>query len=211
MIRGRIQSVVEGVIKRFSAFGRADETISNREYIQHYGFTSRPLAEAEAVIINEGNHFVMIASDDRRYRIAIEAGEVCLYTDEGDHIRFKRGKEIYIKSGNKLLAEIANDVEINTTRIVANASESAKVKSPLIVAHASVSAEVKSPVVSLKSDALTMTSYTEGTTPLAHILGNLRIEGNVEVINGNITVDGEISASGTIIDGSGNTNHHVHP
>jgi phage gp45-like len=132
MIRAIIQSVVEGVIKRFTASGRPDETISNREYFQHYGFTSRPLAGAEAVIIQEGNHIVMIASDDRRYRIAIDAGEVCIYTDEGDHIRFKRGKEIYIKSGNKLNADIANDVIISTKNAVVNASTKCQVNSPEI-------------------------------------------------------------------------------
>jgi phage gp45-like len=132
MIRGIIQTVFEGVIKRFTASGRPDETIANREYFQHYGFSSRPLAGAEAIIIKEGNHIVMIASDDRRYRIALEDGEACIYTDEGDHIRLKRGKEIYIKSGNKLTAEIENEVNITTKVAVVTASTSCQVNSPLI-------------------------------------------------------------------------------
>jgi len=193
MIRAIIQSVIEGAIKRFTASGRSDETITNREYMQHYGFTSRPLAGAEAVVIKEGNHIVMIASDDRRYRIGIEDGEVCLYTDEGDHIRLKRGKEIYIKSGNKLTADIANDVVISTSRIDAHATESAILRSP---------------VVTLKADSITMETYS-GQTPLATLKGNMRLEGNIEII-GNVNVTGQIDASGTIIDGGGNTNHHVH-
>ncbi len=193
MIRAIIRSVIEGAIKRFTAAGRPDETIENREYIQHYGFSSRPLAGAEAVIIQEGNHIVMIASDDRRYRIGIEAGEVCLYTDEGDHIRFKRGKEIYIKSGNKLNADIANDVVITTKRIDAHATESAMLRSP---------------VVTLKADAITMETYS-GITPLAALKGNMRLEGNIEII-GNVDVLGNIDAFGSIVDGGGNTNHHVH-
>ena len=132
MIRAIIQSVYEGVIKRFSASGRADEIFTNREYFQHYGFTSRPLSGAEAIIIKEGNHIIMIASDDRRYRLAIEDGEVALYTDEGDIIHSKRGKEIYIKSGNKLKADIENDVEINTKNAVINASVKCQVNSPEI-------------------------------------------------------------------------------
>ncbi len=51
MIRGIIKSVAEGVIKRFTASGRPDETITNREYFQHYGFSSVPLAGAEAILI----------------------------------------------------------------------------------------------------------------------------------------------------------------
>lgn len=50
MIRIIIQKVIEGMIKRFNAIGREGENISNREYIQHYGFTSRPLPDAEATI-----------------------------------------------------------------------------------------------------------------------------------------------------------------
>jgi phage baseplate assembly protein V len=193
MIRAIIQSVIEGAIKRFTSSGRPDETITNREYFQHYGYTSRPLPGSEGIVINEGNHIIMIASDDRRYRIAIEEGEVCIYTDEGDHIRLKRGKEIYIKSGNKLNADIDNEVVIATKRIDATASESALVKSP---------------TVKLKADSITMETYS-GITPLATIKGNMRLEGNIEII-GNISVTGNIDASGTIIDGGGNTNHHTH-
>lgn len=193
MIRAVIQSVIEGAIKRFSASGRPDETIENREYMQHYGFTSRPLAGAEAVVIQEGNHIVMIASDDRRYRIGIEAGEVCIYTDEGDHIRFKRGMDIYIKSGNKLDADIANDVVVAAKRLDAHASESAVLRAP---------------VVTLKADAITMETYS-GQTPLAILKGDMRLEGNIEII-GNVDTTGNIGASGTIIDGGGNTNHHTH-
>jgi phage gp45-like len=132
MIRGIVQSVVEGVIKRFIASGRTGETITDREYMQHYGFTSRPLQGAEAVIIKEGNHILMIASDDRRYRIAIEDGEVCMYTDEGDYIRFLRGKTLHVNTGNKLLIDATNDVEINTATAVVNSSTKCQVNSPEI-------------------------------------------------------------------------------
>jgi phage gp45-like len=148
MIRGIILKIVEGVIKRFTADGRSGETISDREYFQHYGFTSSPLPGAEGVIMNKGNNFIMIASDDRRYRISIVNGEVCIYTDEGDNIHFQRGNQITITSGNKLVANVANEVDI--------------------------------------------------TAPLIKLNGNLQVTGN-------------ISATGTMIDSTGNTNHHTHP
>jgi len=90
MIRGIVKSVIEGVIKRFSASGRSDETIDNREYFQHYGYTSRPLAGAEIIIIREGGHFIAMASDDRRYRISLENGEVALYDDLGQKAHLTR-------------------------------------------------------------------------------------------------------------------------
>jgi phage baseplate assembly protein V len=193
MIRGLVTACAEGAIKRFSCTGRADETISDREYFQHYGFTSRPLAGAEAILINAGNHFIMVASDDRRYRIGVEGGEVCIYTCEGDRIHFKKDKEIYIKSGNKLVAEIENDVVVSTKRLDAHATESATLRSPLIT---------------LKADAITMETYSGGT-PEATLRGNLNIEGDI-VQTGDLTQTGSITSSGSIVDGGGNTNHHSH-
>lgn len=118
MIRGILQQVIEGAIKRFSAFGRTDETISDREYFQHYGFTSRPKPGAECIIIKEGNHIIMIASDDRRYRIALDEGEVALYTDEGDKVHLKRDRNIEIVAGAKITitapeAEISGNLTVD--------------------------------------------------------------------------------------------------
>ncbi|MCE5281763.1 MAG: phage baseplate assembly protein [Deltaproteobacteria bacterium] len=42
MIRGIVQTVIEGAIKRSTASGHAGERIADREYFLHYGFTSRP-------------------------------------------------------------------------------------------------------------------------------------------------------------------------
>jgi len=140
MIRATIKSVIEGAIKRFNAAGRPGETFANREYMQHYGFTSRPLSGAEGVIVNQGNHYLMIATDDRRYRVPIEAGEVCIYTDEGDQIRFKRGKEIYIKSSNKLTIEATNDIVATAKRISLTGSESITLEAPTVEIKGALSA-----------------------------------------------------------------------
>ncbi len=106
-----ISAVREGQIKRFDASGLAGETFTDREMFQHYGFTSQPQDGAEAILIGIGNVLYLIAEDDRRYRIALAQGEVALYTDEGDVIHFKRGKEIDITSGGKVVVT-APDVEM---------------------------------------------------------------------------------------------------
>jgi len=90
MIRGTVISVLQGMIQRISATCRVDETLSNREFIQDYGFTSRPKPGAEVIFIREGNHFIAIASDDRRYRIALEEGEIALYDDLGQIVHLTR-------------------------------------------------------------------------------------------------------------------------
>ena len=130
MIRAIITSVVEGVIKRFSGSGRPDESFSSREYFQHYGFTSRPLAGAEAILIREGNQIIMIASDDRRYRLALEDGEVALYSDEGDHIHLKRGRKIEV-STRKLTVLAAEEVNVTAPQVIVTSSTQVKVITPL--------------------------------------------------------------------------------
>ncbi len=170
MIRGIIKSVVEGAIKRFTASGRPDETISDREYFQHYGLTSRPRAGAEAIIIREGNHFLMIASDDRRYRISLEEGEVALYTDEGDKVHLKRG-QILIHSGGKIAAEAPEIDATASAKIVAIAPEidataTAKIKAnaPEIEVTATVKVSVTAPEIDL-----TAATAVKVVTPMAYL------------------------------------------
>jgi phage baseplate assembly protein V len=108
MIRSILSSVVEGAIKRFSGSGRANETITDREYLQHYGFTSVPLPGAEGIIVNEGNHIILIASDDRRYRLALSPGAVALYTDEGDYVLLGRDRNITVLGGTSVTVQTPN-------------------------------------------------------------------------------------------------------
>lgn len=76
------------------------------ERFQQYGYTSHPHPGAEAIVAAVGGaraHLVALSVDDRRYRPKnMKAGEVCLYTDEGDEIRFKRGRVIGVTAGAKL-------------------------------------------------------------------------------------------------------------
>lgn len=132
MIRGIILSMAEGVIKRFSATGRAGETFTDREYFQHYGYSSRTLPGAEGIIFREGNHIIMIASDDRRYRIALEEGEVALYDDQGQVIKLKRGKEVHIYGCDKLTADVAKETTVTSPVATVVASTSCQVTSPII-------------------------------------------------------------------------------
>ncbi len=126
-IRGIIKSVTATASKlmRFDASGRTDEDIENREVMQQYGFGSRPKDGAECLVIKDGNHFLMIASDDRRYRIGLQEGEVALYTDEGDSIHLKRGKTIEVKSGGT--------VDINATGKVLVKAPSVKMGQGVVI------------------------------------------------------------------------------
>lgn len=90
-----------------------EEVRDSVERFQQYGFTSNPHPGAEGVIIFPGgsrSHGVVIAIDDRRYRLmGLASGEVALFTDEGDYIKLKRGNQIEISTDK---ATFLKDVKI---------------------------------------------------------------------------------------------------
>lgn len=177
MIRGIVTSVVEGVIKRFSASGRPDETIENREYFQHYGFTSRPKAGAEIIIIREGGHFVAVGSDDRRYRIALENGEVALYTDEGDKVHLKRNRIIEIIGGEKIIA---------TTKVAeVTATTSTTVTSPLVRVVATTKVTLDTPLTECTGD-LTVAGGITSTGTYGASGGKIQTPGDIKSTGGEV-------------------------
>lgn len=115
----------------------AGEVRDRVERFQDYGFTSHPHTGAEAIVLALGgssDHSVAIKVDDRRYRLtALAAGEVALYTDEGDTIVFKRGKIIDI-STDTLRINAATLCEINTANMQINASAGVTAATPQLLA-----------------------------------------------------------------------------
>lgn len=93
----------------------AGETRDDVERFQQYGLTSHPHPDAEAVVVFVGGdrgHGIAVAVDDRRYRlVGLERGEVALYTDEGDKIHLKRGREIHVET-TRLVISAPDGVEI---------------------------------------------------------------------------------------------------
>lgn len=106
------------------------------ERFQQYGYTSHPHSGAEAVVAAVGGaraHLVALSVDDRRYRPkGLEAGEVCLYTDEGDELRFKRGRLIAVTAGSKL--------EVTAPEAVFNCSASVTLNTPKVIATGDIEA-----------------------------------------------------------------------
>ena len=191
MIRGIVDAVVEGAIKRLSAAGFAGETFADREYFQHYGFTSRPLPGAEVIFVREGNHIVAIASDDRRYRLTIEAGEAALYDDQGQAVHFKRGNALQVTCTGVLTVDAAAQVVVNAPLAEVNAATSAQVISPDVTIEAANQVTLDTPLVACTQDVL--------------VGGNLAVTGNIGFGGGmtasGLAGSGDIATPGEIEDG----------
>jgi phage baseplate assembly protein V len=110
------------------------EQKSDIEYIEPYGFTSRPLDGAEAVALfldGDKSHGVILTTGDRRYRItSLKKGEVAIYTDEGDAIIFNRNNEINVKT-KKFIVNADDAIELNTKNLVVSASSGTQFNTPL--------------------------------------------------------------------------------
>ncbi|MBI5598662.1 MAG: phage baseplate assembly protein [Deltaproteobacteria bacterium] len=145
-IRVLVKAVRTGKIQLIDVKGRGED-FTSKELFQDYGFASRPLDGAEGIMLFIGgvDNAVVIATEDRRYRLTLEKGEVGLYTDEGDCVHLKRNKEISIKSGGQVNIEAAVSVSIN--------APAASVTAPSVTVTAATSATIVSPTVNLGAAA----------------------------------------------------------
>lgn len=70
------------------------ELRSGIERMQNYGFTCHPLGGDVAVAFLGGNREqgIVLVVDDRRYRLALQPGEVALYDDLGNKVELLRDR-----------------------------------------------------------------------------------------------------------------------
>lgn len=95
-----------------------NDTHGGYDRYQEYGFSSVPLVGCQAVVACVGgarNHGLIIACDDPRYRPKdLEPGEVIVYNDKGDYVKFKTDRTIEVKCGTEV------KVDCPTTRLTGN-------------------------------------------------------------------------------------------
>lgn len=154
-----------------------DELRDKVERVQDYGFTSNPLEGAEAITIFVGgnrDHGLIIKVDDRRYRLkGLKGGEVAVYTDEGDFIHMKRGRNIEVKSLHVVI-NAEEDYTVNTKKYAVNATESI---------------DMTSAKTGIKTDALDM-SNQKGGEVRAKLKGGIDATDDVTANDGNVSLRG---------------------
>lgn len=84
----------KGPIQLVQADGLAGEQLQDNELMQHYGFTSVPLAGTQMIVLPIGGktaHGVAIASEHLAARIKnLKSGEVAIYDDQGQSVFLTR-------------------------------------------------------------------------------------------------------------------------
>lgn len=74
--------------------GLAGEQLQDNELVQHYGFTSAPLAGTQMIVLPIGGktaHGIVIGTEHTQYRLkGLANGEVALYDDQGQQVVLTR-------------------------------------------------------------------------------------------------------------------------
>ena len=106
-------------VQGITGFGEA--TDDDLEWLQPYGIASRPNAknstgQAEAILVNVAGNAelpICLVVADRRYFLALEAGEVALYDDQGQYVRLARD-QVEVVTPKKVIVEATDGVELRT-------------------------------------------------------------------------------------------------
>jgi phage baseplate assembly protein V len=105
MVRARYEGKVR-VLQVSSREGAAQDDV---EHLEPAGFSSHPLAGAEAVVLNLGGNSsraVVILVNDRSHRVVLEEGESAIYNmPHGDFVKVRKDRSIHLKSAVKVLIE----------------------------------------------------------------------------------------------------------
>lgn len=98
-----------------------NEIRGNVERFQQYGFSSKPLAGAEAVVVFVGggrDHALVTNVDDRRYRPKfLVDGEAVVYNHQGDYVHVKADGTIKVVAATRVdiecpLVRMSGDLEV---------------------------------------------------------------------------------------------------
>lgn len=92
--RAVVKGLVETGLMRVVQFERRAGVGEEAEHFEPYGWTSRALDGAEALLVTVGgaaDHRVAVIVADRRHRPTdLDEGEVCVHTDQGAEVRLKQ-------------------------------------------------------------------------------------------------------------------------
>lgn len=103
IIRLAYPGAVQGLQLQLGATEVADQV----EHFQDYGFASVPLSGSEGIALFVGGsraHGVVVAVRDRAGRPGgLQAGEVAIYTVEGDFLKFQKERKATLKTKTLLL------------------------------------------------------------------------------------------------------------
>lgn len=142
LARGVVDDVRDDNLQYLNVSSMYDERPTRIEHFQSYGFTARPHKGAEvlaAFVQGNRDHGIVIAFDDRRYRLkGLADGEMALYDDQGQKVHLKRDgvviettKDVTVKSSQKVVVDCP-DIRLGsanpTARVMLESGPATRIK-----------------------------------------------------------------------------------
>jgi phage baseplate assembly protein V len=113
--RARLSSLGKGAAMQLvQAEALSGETLQAAELAQHFGFTSGPPAGTQLIVLPLGGsttHSVIIATENGAYRVDVQSGEACIYSQWGDKVHLKQErievetKTLHFKASEQVIFE----------------------------------------------------------------------------------------------------------
>ena len=193
--RGVVEMVGDGAKMQTNQISLLDgEMVDGAERVQQYGYSSHPQAGAECFVVFAGagrEHALIFSVDDRRYRVkGSAAGEVVIYTDEGDTIHLKRG----------------NKIEVTTKHYVVKAEEDVAIETKRFTLQAAEAVDITTAKTGIHTDALAFTNQSGGEVEAA-FTGGLKASNDVKANNGEVSMREHVHSG--VATGGGSTNKPV--
>ncbi len=105
-----------GGLQQLQLKALADEVMDLRARLQEYGFTSRPHPGADAILVSLGGNrtnTVVIAVDDRRYRLKLEnEGDVAVYSSGENYLIMRANGDIDCRAPGDARIAIEGDADV---------------------------------------------------------------------------------------------------
>lgn len=181
----------ENGIQTIAGEGLAGEAVVDVEHFEQFGLTSVPPAGSTAIAIPLGgksSHVIVVATEHASYRmVALQTGEVAIYSSEGAHVVIKQGRVIEAN---------CDDYVVNCKTFSVNAEQRADFNTP----KTSMTGEAFVQQRLTGEGGMALSNTADGGGPVATIDGTLRA--TVDLIANGVSVFGhQHRETGTITDG----------
>jgi len=122
IVPGRIESTEDGTYRANLARILHGEVARRVKRVQPYGFISRPTPGMETFvgpILGSSGNLIYFGENDSAFRpMDLEPGEVAVYSDEGDALIFRRGRDVNLDVGANVAITAGEDVTATAGGIV---------------------------------------------------------------------------------------------
>jgi phage baseplate assembly protein V len=97
-----------------------EEILPNIDRVEPYGFSYRPKPGCQTYLLfpsGDRSYGVAIVIGDKQYNMQLQAGEVAIHDDDGNHVHLKRGGNIMVNAAQTVTIKAGTLARIEAPRL----------------------------------------------------------------------------------------------